>query len=347
MFVTPYFEFALRAFPDAAVLLLKGASLPQDDALDSSLTCSDSPMNATTDTSLTIVPSASASTRDTSLGLLDPLPSLSELSAALLGQEMPHATSDTSLTHTLQPAYNFFQYSPPNTQDDTGPDLDFNDTILPMPPNYKLPSPLPPSSPLLSLSPSSQTDQLPSLWFSFLASTSRTGYNILFSDAGEFHFADPYRNGFDDTTLQSLTSPPHLRHLSSTLTNTAHNQHHSSPPYNNTPTPMEIPAPAHTPTAVELPNSAEPVVPESLTLGPIMAAPAAIGGTLPVTTTASKCKSTKNNTENLETVSVKRQKKGGAVVVSTENSQYHVEGGQGKQQHFQSSRAAAANAIGA
>jgi hypothetical protein len=71
-----------------------------------------------------------------------------------------------------------------------------------------------------------------------------------------------------------------------------HNQHCTSPPHNNTPTPTEIPAPAHTPTAVELPNSTQPsvVMPESesLTVGLILAAPAASGGTLPVTKKASK-----------------------------------------------------------
>ncbi|KAG1844882.1 hypothetical protein C8R48DRAFT_678309 [Suillus tomentosus] len=128
-----------------------------------------------------------------------------------------------------------------------------------------------------------------------------------------------------------------------------HNQHCTSPPHNNTPTPTEIPAPAHTPTAVELPNSTQPsvVMPESesLTVGLILAAPAASGGTLPVTKKASKRKPTESNAENLEMAAVKRQK-GGAVVVSTENSQHHVEGGQGKRQHFQSSHVATANAIG-
>ncbi|KAG2754984.1 hypothetical protein P692DRAFT_20827387, partial [Suillus brevipes Sb2] len=89
-------------------------------------------------------------------------------------------------------------------------------------------------------------------------------------------------------TLQSVTSPPRLRHMSSTLTNSAHNQHRSSPPYKNTPSPIEFPAPAHAPTAVEKPNSVEPPVPDSLNLGPIMAAPAGVVGTLPVTVKPSK-----------------------------------------------------------
>ncbi|KAG1876067.1 hypothetical protein C8R48DRAFT_768906 [Suillus tomentosus] len=369
--MVPYFEFASRAFPSAAVLLSKGTTLPQDDTSsdtspamvpstspDTSLTLLDplpSSMDTTSDTSPAMVPFASP---DASLTLLDPLPSLSGLSGALLGQEadtslaglssalLGQETSgpDTSLTHTPQPVYNFFRYSPPDPQDDSV-DLDFNNTILPMPPNYKPPSPLPPSSPVLSSSPSSQTDCLPSLQLSPLTSTSQTGHNVSFSDAGEFRFGDPY----DDTTLQTFTSPPRLRHLSSTLANTAHNQHRTSPLYNNTPTPMEIPAPAHTPTAVELPNSTQPsvVMPESesLTVGPILAAPAASGGTLLVTKKASKRKPTESNAENLEMAAVKRQK-GGAVVVSTENSQHHVEGGRGKRQRFQSSRAATANAIG-
>ncbi|KAG2039990.1 hypothetical protein BDR03DRAFT_1008349 [Suillus americanus] len=122
-----------------------------------------------------------------------------------------------------------------------------------------------------------------------------------------------------------------------------------SPPYHNTPPPMEIPAPAHTPMPVEMPNSIQQsmVVTEPLTVGPTIAMPGAIGGTLPIAVNASKCKSTKSNAENLETVSVKRQKKGGAVIISTKTSQHHIEGGRGKQQHFQYSQAAAANAIGA
>ncbi|KAG1908789.1 uncharacterized protein F5891DRAFT_974104 [Suillus fuscotomentosus] len=369
--MVPYFEFASRAFPDqdvadAASLLSNRATpdtppdtplqndtslpdaqaqgtlpahnslacspTPMDVAIDTSLAIVPSASTSTPDTSLTTVPSASTSMPDTSLTLLESLPLLSQLSAALFGQGMSHA--DTSLTHTPQPGYNFFQYPPPPSLEDDSIDLDFNNTILPMPPNYRPPSPLPPSSPLPSSSPSSQTDWFPSLRFS-----------------ADFSFSDTYRDGFDNTfdhtVLQSLTSPPRLQHLSSTLANTAHDQSRTSIPYNNTPTPMAIPAPAHTSTPVEIPTSVQPstVPPESLTVGPIMAAsavPTAVAGTLPMTTKASKCKSKKSN---MEAVSAKHQKKGDAVAVLTENSQ-HVEGGRGKQQRFQSSRAAAANAIG-
>lgn len=210
-----------------------------------------------------------------------------------------------------------------------------------MPPNYRPPSPLPPSSPLPSSSPSSETDQFP-IPFPALTYPSRTGHNISFSDAGEFRFADPFGNALDNTvdhtTLQSLlSSPPRLRHLSSTATNTTRNQHRTSP-HNNIPTPTEIPALAHTPTPVELSDSVQPsMVPESLTMP---------GQALPVATKTSKRKSTKRNTENSEVVSAKRQKMG-ATVVSTDNSQLHVKEGRGKRQRFQSSRAATANAIGA
>jgi hypothetical protein len=75
-------------------------------------------------------------------------------------------------------------------------------------------------------------------------------------------------------------------------------------------------------------------VPDSLNLGLIMAVPAAVVRTLPVTvkpSTIRKSASTENSAENSETVSVKHQK-GGAMVVSTENSQCRVdvEGGRGK-----------------
>ncbi|KAG1743571.1 uncharacterized protein EDB91DRAFT_1080976 [Suillus paluster] len=384
--MVPYFEFASWVFPDrdvanAAVLLSKATtpdtltplpspSEPSPALLGQEIPPNDtslanthngftySPMDIAPDTSLTSVSSTSTLmyvTPNTSLALLGPLPSLSELSPALLGQEIPH--TDTSLTHIPEPAYNFFQYSPTDPQDDST-DLDSNRTILPMPPNYQPPSPLPPSSPLLS--------SLPSLLFSPLPSVSRIGHDILFPDVLSFNFVNSYSRGFDNTTLESLRSPPRLHHLLSTQQTPA--------AYGSTPTPMAVPAlapaaiptPAQTPTLAETPAQREPsaAVPNPLTpIHPVapIAAPlspaqmsssacpgetAGVSGALPVVATkASKCKSMKTNVESSETVQAKPQKRGGAEVASNENSQ-PVEGGRGKQQQFQLSQAAAANAIG-
>ncbi|KAG2029011.1 hypothetical protein BDR03DRAFT_1019028 [Suillus americanus] len=271
-----------------------------------------SAMDITTNTSLATVSFASTSTPGTSLMLPEPSSLHSELSGTLLGQS----------------TYNFFQFAPPDLQDD-GINLDFNSTILPMPPNYKPPSPLPPSSSL--------------------------HHNISSRNVADFSFAGPSRqdsdNPFSLTTLQSLASPPHLCHLSSALINTAHVNSlnsHTSAPYNNASTPMATPAPAHTPTLVEIPTSVQPstVVPEPPIAEPIMATsspPATVARVLPVTTKASKCKSTKSNTHL--TVSAKHQKREGTAALSTESLQ-PIEGGRGNRQRFQSSRAAAANAIG-
>ncbi|KAG1811604.1 hypothetical protein EV424DRAFT_1349622 [Suillus variegatus] len=350
--MVPYFEFASRAFPDrhvladAAVLLSKGTTTPdQNDtslpdtqaratvssASDTSLATVPSASTSTLNTSLATVSSASTSTPDTSLLLSGPSPLHSELSGTLLGQS----------------TYDFFQFAPPDLQDDDV-DLDFNRTILPMPPNYKPPSPLPPCSPLQSSSTSSRMDWFPPSGFSPLASTSRTSHDISSRDVADFSFAGPSRHDSDNTfALTTLpTSPPRLRHLSSALINTAHvNSRHFSP-FNNASASMATPAPAHTPTLVETPTSVQPstIVPEPPTTEPIMATPSPPATVLPVTTKASKRKSMKSNT-HLETVSAKRQKREGAVVPSTESSQ-PIEGGRGKRQRFQSSRAAAANAIG-
>ncbi|KAG1818250.1 hypothetical protein EV424DRAFT_1540192 [Suillus variegatus] len=344
--MVPYFEFASRAFPDAAVLLSKGTTMPdQNDtslpdtqaratvssASDTSLATVPSASTSTLNTSLATVSSASTSTPDTSLLLSGPSPLHSELSGTLLGQS----------------TYDFFQFAPPDLQDDDV-DLDFNRTILPMPPNYKPPSPLPLCSPLQSSSTSSRMDWFPPSGFSPLASTSRTSHDISSRDVADFSFAGPSRHDSDNTfALTTLpTSPPRLRHLSSALINTAHvNSRHFSP-FNNASASMATPAPAHTPTPVETPTSVQPstIVPEPPTTEPIMATPSPPATVLPVTTKASKRKSMKSNT-HLETVSAKRQKREGAVVPSTESSQ-PIEGGRGKRQRFQSSRAAAANAIG-
>ncbi|KAG1866484.1 hypothetical protein C8R48DRAFT_772567 [Suillus tomentosus] len=224
-----------------------------------------------------------------------------------------------SVPSRLQSAYNFFQFDPPNLQDDDV-DLDFNSTILPMPPNYKPPSLLPPSSPMEFSSTSSGMDWFASSRLSPLTSTSRLG---------DLNSAGPLGHDSDNalTTLQSQVSPPRLRHI---LTKTATANSYASAPNNNPFAPMATSSLAHSPTSVEIP-SVQPssVVPEPPTMEPIMATPSP-----PAT-------STKSN----ETVSAKRQKREGAVVLPTENSQ-PIKGGRGKRQRFQSSRAAAANAIG-
>ncbi|KAG2144460.1 uncharacterized protein EDB93DRAFT_1251696 [Suillus bovinus] len=260
------------------------------------------------------------STPDTSLLLSESSPLHSELSGTLLGQ----------------PTYDFFQFAPPDLQDDDI-DLDFNCTILLMPPNYKPPSPLPSSSP--SSPTSSQMDWFPSSGFPPLTSTLRTSHDISSRDVADFNFAGPSRHDSDNTFALTtlLTSPPHLCHVLSALINTAHVNSRTFAPYNNASASMATPAPAHTPTLAEIPTSVQPstIVPEPPTTEPIMATPsppATVGGVLPVTTKASKCKSMKSNT-HLETVSAKRQKREGAVVSSTESSQ-PIEGGQGKRQRF-------------
>lgn len=94
---------------------------------------------------------------------------------------------------------------------------------------------------------------------------------------------------------------------------------------------------------------AHPVAPAAAPLSPAQMSSsgcpggtAAVAGTSPATTTS---KRRKTNAENSATLEAKRQKRGGAEMVSNENSQ-PVEGGRGKRQRFQSSRVAAANAIG-
>ncbi|KAG1802915.1 uncharacterized protein HD556DRAFT_1437976 [Suillus plorans] len=166
-----------------------------------------------------------------------------------------------------------------------------------MPPNYNLPSLLPPSSPIQSLPTSSWMNWFPSSGFS-LISTSRTTHDISSCNVADFSFAAPY---------------------------------------NNVSASMATPAPTHTPTLIEITTSVQPstVVPEPSTTEPIMATPSlptTVGEVLLVTTKASKCKSMKSNT-HLKTVSAKRQKREDIVVLSTESSQ-PIEGGRGKQQHF-------------
>ncbi|KAG2031787.1 hypothetical protein BDR03DRAFT_1015820 [Suillus americanus] len=335
--MVPYFEFASRAFPDAALLLSKGTTMPDqnDTSLPDTqaLPAHNSHNSVTADISLATISSASSSTPDTSLATVSPDTSLATVSPDT------SLTTDTSLTFMasvpsrLQSAYNFFQFDPPDLQDDDV-DLDFNSTILPMPPNYKPPSLLPPSSPMEFSSTSSGMDWFASSRLSPLTSTSRLG---------DLNSAGPLGHDSDNalTTLQSQASPPRLRHI---LTKTATANSYASAPNNNPFAPMATSSLAHSPTSVEIP-SVQPssVVPEPPTMEPIMATPsppATVGGVLPATTKAAKRKSTKSN----ETVSAKRQKREGAVVLPTENSQ-PIEGGRGKRQRFQSSRAAAANAI--
>jgi hypothetical protein len=357
-------------------LVINDSSDPSHTTPDTSLALASIPSTSSPlhhvapDTSLTSVcTSALHITPDTSLALSGPSP-------ALLGREGLHA--DTSLTNAPQgtlPTYDFFGCLPPNPQDDEE-DLDLNRTILPMPPNYTPPSPLPPSSPLLSSSPSSHSDQLPSLPFSPLSSSppsshsdqlpslpfspltaaSIIGHDISFMDAlndPDFGFIHSYGYASDRMTPHSLTSPPRFRHLSSALTNAASHSHApaaiSAPTYPPTPVP-DTPAPTSSPEGV---ISADPTGPTAVSGSPApTSTPAcpegttAIGVTSPVTgVKASKRKSTTTNLEKSEMVQVKRPKKRGAVVVSTENSQ-PTEEGRGKRQRFQSSRAAAANDIG-
>ncbi|KAG2084490.1 uncharacterized protein F5147DRAFT_659821 [Suillus discolor] len=364
--MVPYFEFASRAFSDqdvadTALLLSKGTttpdqndtSLPDTQALPAhnshnshnsvtadisdtqALPAHNSHNSVTADISLATISSASSSTPDTSLATVSPDTSLATVSPdTSLTTDTPFMASVPS---RLQSAYNFFQFDPPDLQDDDV-DLDFNSTILPMPPNYKPPSLLPPSSPMEFSSTSSGMDWFASSRLSPLTSTSRLG---------DLNSAGPLGHDSDNTltTLQSQASPPRLRHISSVLTKTATANSYASAPNNNPFAPMATSTLAHSPTSVEIP-SVQPssVVPEPPTMEPIMATPsppATVGGVLPATTKAAEHKSTKSN----ETVSAKRQKREGAVVLPTENSQ-PIEGGRGKRQRFQSSRAAAANAIG-
>lgn len=297
--MVPYFEFASWAcrelsnnyclyfeadqdVADAAVLLSKATTLASDTLtplplpqpspalLGQEIPSNDislanthnaltySPMDV--DTSLASIPSTLMHvTPNTSLALLEPSPSLPELSPALLGQGIPPADTsptDTSLTCTPEPAYNFFEYSPPDPQDNSI-DLDFNRTILPMPPNYRPPSPLPPSSPLPSSSPSLPFSPLPS-------ASSRINHDIPFPDTFNFRFVNPHSHGHDNTTLESPSSPPRLRHLSSAQRIPAVYNSTSTSTAIPTPTPTAIPALAQTPALAEIPAQLEPsmVVPD-------------------------------------------------------------------------------------
>ncbi|KAG2116472.1 uncharacterized protein F5147DRAFT_768838 [Suillus discolor] len=285
--MVPYFEFASQAFPDAALLLSKGTttpdqndtSLPDTQALPAhnshnsvtadisdtqALPAHNSHNSVTADISLATISSASSSTPDTSLATVSPDTSLATVSPDTL------LTTDTSFMASvpsrLQSAYNFFQFDPPDLQDDDV-DLDFNSTILPMPPNYKPPSLLPPSSPMEFSSTSSGMDWFASSRLSPLTSTSRLG---------DLNSAGPLGHDSDNalTTLQSQASPPRLCHISSILTKTATANSYASAPNNNPFAPMATSTLAHSPTSVEIP-SVQPssVVPEPPTMEPIMATP--------------------------------------------------------------------------
>ncbi|OJA21344.1 hypothetical protein AZE42_13297 [Rhizopogon vesiculosus] len=236
---------------DAAILLSKSQ--------EGELVINDSPIPsyATPDTSLAT--SALCVTPDTSLTLSGPSP-------AFLGQEGLHA--DTSLTNLPQdapPTYDFFGCLPLNPQDDKSEDLDsdLNRTILPMPPNYTPPSPLPPSSPLLSSPHSSHSDQLPSLPFSPLTAASIIGHDISFMEAlndPDFGFIHSYGYG---STSHNLTSPPRFHHLSSALMNAA--SHNSPPAATSAPTHphtpvLDTPAPTSSPEGVISADPAGPAV---------------------------------------------------------------------------------------
>ncbi|KAG1870965.1 hypothetical protein C8R48DRAFT_670555 [Suillus tomentosus] len=313
--MVPYFEFASRAFPDqdvadAALLLSKGTTTPDqnDTSLPDTqaLPAHNSHNSVTADISLATISSASSSTPDTSLATVSPDTSLATVSPDT------SLTTDTSLTFmALQ------QYNPTDAAQ--------------LQAAISVTSP----SPMEFSSTSSGMDWFASSRLSPLTSTSRLG---------DLNSAGPLGHDSDNalTTLQSQASPPHLRHI---LTKTATANSYASAPNNNPFAPMATSSLAHSPTSVEIP-SVQPssVVPEPPTMEPIMATPsppATVGGVLPATTKAAKRKSTKSN----ETVSAKCQKREGAVVLPTENSQ-PIEGGRGKRQRFQSSRAAAANAIG-
>ncbi|KIK35111.1 hypothetical protein CY34DRAFT_17243 [Suillus luteus UH-Slu-Lm8-n1] len=263
----------------------------------------------TADISLATIYSTSSSTLDTSLATVSPDTSLTTVSSTFTSTL--NTSFMASVPSRLQSAYNFFQFAPPDLQDDDV-DLDFNSTILPMPPNYKPPSPLPPSSPIQFSSTSSGMDWFASSRLSPLTSTSRLA---------DLNSAGPLGHDSDNalTTLQSQASPPCLCHISSILTKTAN--------ANNPFAPMTTPTLMHSPTSVEIP-SVQPssVVSEPPIMKPIMATPslpATVGRVLPATTKAVKHKSTKSN----EIVSAKHQKREGAVVLPTENSQ-PIEGDQ-------------------
>ena len=319
-------------------LVIDNSSIPSHAIPDTSLALTSAPSTSSPDTSLTSVhTSALYVTPDTSLTLSGPSP-------AVLGQESLHA--DTSLSNAT---YDFFGCFPPNPQDDESEDLDLNRTILPMPPNYTLPSPLPPSSPLLSSPTSSHSGQHHSLLFSPLTAASTIGRDISFMEAlnnPDFGFIHGYGYNSDRMTPHNPMSPPHLHHFLSALTNAPS---HYVPP-------TAISTPTHPPTPVlDTPSpegiiSADPTGPATVSPSPApTSTPACPEGTMAIGVTSPATGMEASNHQstmmNLEMVQAKCPKKWGAVVISTENSQLN-EGGRGKQQCFQLSQATAANDIG-
>ncbi|KAG2158733.1 uncharacterized protein EDB93DRAFT_1100364 [Suillus bovinus] len=235
--MVPYFEFASQAFPDqdvanAALLLSKGTTTPDqnDTSLPDTqaLPAHNSHNSVTADISLATISSASSSTPDTSL-----------ITVSSVFTFTLNTSFMASVPSWLQSAYNFFQFAPPDLQDDNV-DLDFNSTILPMPPNYKPPSPLAPPSPIQFSSTSSGMDWFASSRLSPPTSTLRLA---------DLNSAGPLGHDSDNalTTLQSQVSPPCLRRISSVLTKTTNANPYASAPYNN---PMATPTLVHSPTSL-------------------------------------------------------------------------------------------------